>query len=136
MRQLKVGFIRFLCVWACGLILISCGATQKNREQLTSSAKSKPRPIPQLTHQQAKPLKVVQPCFPYRAIRLNAEGWVQLEFSLDEQGLPVDIQPIDDSPKGIFKDCALKSLRKWSFDLPREHQKDARYQFVFLFKLG
>ena len=115
-------------IFATVLILTACANPPVNRFDN--------RPTPPIAKSKVKPLKVEQPCFPMRAIRTNAEGWVQVEFSLNEQGRAVEITSVDDSPPGLFQHCALKSIKKWVFEVPQTHQQGNRYQFVFEFKLG
>lgn len=94
------------------------------------------RPAPQIVEIDLKPIKVEQPCFPMKAIRENAEGWVQVEFSLDESGKVTELVTLDNSPPGLFEQCAIHSMKHWVFEVPKSHQPDNRYQFVFKFELG
>ena len=94
------------------------------------------RPAPQVVEMDLKPIKVEQPCFPMQAIRQNAEGWVQVEFSLDEAGKVTELVTLDNSPPGLFEQCAILSMQHWVFEIPKAHQPDNRYQFVFKFELG
>lgn len=94
------------------------------------------RPPPPIAKNKVKPLKVEQPCFPMRAVRQNAEGWVQVEFSLNHAGKAIQVTTLDNSPPGMFEGCALSSLKNWVFEVPENHQEKDRYQFVFQFKLG
>ncbi len=104
--------------------------------QVAMNSHNNTKPLPELTEDPAKPIKVEQPCFPTKAVNNNAEGWVQVEFSLDKEGKPVKIVSLDDSPAGLFEFCALSSIKRWVFELPASYHQDARYQFVFEFKLG
>ncbi|TQV85384.1 energy transducer TonB [Aliikangiella coralliicola] len=94
------------------------------------------RPLPPVVKQGLKPIKVEQPCFPTKAIKYNAQGWVQVEFSLNENGQAFNVVSLDNSPPGLFESCALSSIRKWVFEIPETHHPENRYQFVFHFKLG
>ncbi|MCW8880456.1 MAG: energy transducer TonB [Kangiellaceae bacterium] len=94
------------------------------------------RPVPQIVEMDLKPIKVEQPCFPMKAIRQHAEGWVQVEFSLDQSGKVTELVTLDNSPPGLFENCAIDSMKQWVFEIPKAHQPDNRYQFVFKFELG
>lgn len=94
------------------------------------------RPTPPIAKNRVKPIKVEQPCFPMRAVRLHAEGWVQVEFSLDNKGKAIQVTMLDNSPPGMFELCALNSIKNWVFELPKNYHAKDRYQFVFEFKLG
>ncbi|WP_444995593.1 TonB family protein [Aliikangiella sp. IMCC44359] len=119
----------------CIFIISGC-MSSPNADVSKTLIKSDYRPTPSNDKNTAKPLQVKQPCFPAKAVRQKAEGWVQLEFSLDNKGRPKQIISLDDSPKGMFQNCALSSLKHWVFEVPVTHEKEARYQFVFQFKLG
>jgi len=52
-----------------------------------------------------------------RAFHEGTEGWVRLEFRLDEQGRPVDIHVLEASPRRVFNRVAMKYLRSWRYDI-------------------
>ena len=59
-----------------------------------------------------KIVKVYPPVFPEDLRRQNIEGWVIVEFSLNEQGLVDKAEVIDELPTDVFSEEALKSVRK------------------------
>lgn len=109
--------------------LSACVAQQK-------SVLEKPRPFPKIVDYGLKPVSIEQPCYPARAVRNGTEGWVQLEFSLDDSGKVSDIVSLDNSPAGIFEACALRSMQKWVFEVPEKSKAKKRYRYVFQFTLG
>lgn len=65
--------------------------------------------------QQAMPLYRAEPRYPTRAIRQGLEGYVDLSFTINSQGRPIDISVIDAEPKRIFNKAAIDALRKWKY---------------------
>lgn len=128
--------IFFIVVFILCMLIISGCVSSPAINPSDALIKQEYRPTPSNDKNTAKPLQVKQPCFPAKAVRQKAEGWVQLEFSLDNKGRPKQIISLDDSPRGVFQNCALSSLKHWIFEVPATHEKEDRYQFVFQFKLG
>ena len=55
------------------------------------------------------------PRFPIAAIKKNLEGWVMLDFSLDQSGYPIDMKVVDASPEGYFEESAMESISSCRF---------------------
>ncbi len=58
----------------------------------------------------------VSPEYPRRARMSEAQGWVELEFSLKSNGRVRDVKVIDSSPRRIFDRAARRAMKKWRFD--------------------
>jgi TonB family protein len=74
------------------------------------------------------------PQFPIAAIRRKIEGWVILEYSLDEEGYPYNMIVIDSSPEGYFEKSAVESLSSCRFKAPADVVPDERLKFTLDFK--
>lgn len=61
------------------------------------------------------PLVRVQPLYPRRAAERRIEGWVLVQFDIDERGEVKDPQVIDAEPHNVFERDALRAIRKWKY---------------------
>lgn len=43
------------------------------------------------------------------------EGYVIFKFDIEIDGTPTNITIIDEHPKGVFAESALKAIKKWKF---------------------
>lgn len=57
----------------------------------------------------------VLPRYPSRALSRGIEGWVLLEFAIDELGLAVNPVVIDAEPPGIFDLAATSAVKRWKY---------------------
>ncbi|MDR1397963.1 MAG: energy transducer TonB [Desulfarculales bacterium] len=57
----------------------------------------------------------VQPVYPYLAQRRGIEGWVEVRFLVNRDGLITREEVTQAQPEGIFENSALKALRAWRF---------------------
>jgi protein TonB len=65
----------------------------------------------------------VLPRYPSRALSRGIEGWVLLEFTINELGQAVDLQVIEADPKGMFDRAAVTAIQKWKY---RPKMQDGR----------
>jgi len=59
-----------------------------------------------------------QPDYPDDARRKGTEGWVRLEFTVNERGQVRDIVVVGAEPSGVFEDAASAALSRWRFRPP------------------
>ncbi len=64
---------------------------------------------------QLMPLAQFPPTYPYGAKRRQIEGWVQLQFIVNERGVVEDIRVIAAEPEGVFESAARQSISRWRF---------------------
>lgn len=60
-------------------------------------------------------LKRTEPIYPASARRRNIEGWVQVQFVVNEHGRPEQIQVLSAKPKDIFDRSVVESIKRWRF---------------------
>jgi len=58
------------------------------------------------------------PVYPSRAFRDRVEGWVEVEFTVSEQGVTDDIVVVAAEPRGEFEAAASEAVAAWRY-LPR-----------------
>lgn len=73
------------------------------------------------------------PNYPWRARRKGIEGFVKLEFSLDDDGKVTDVEVLDAMPEGVFEKAASRAISRWTFEAMEE--PGMRYRQVFDFEL-
>jgi protein TonB len=61
------------------------------------------------------PLERESPVYPKGAQKRGIEGWVLLEFTVDEHGDVISPRIIESSPPGVFDSAALKALTEWKY---------------------
>ncbi|HET6563816.1 MAG TPA: M56 family metallopeptidase, partial [Xanthomonadales bacterium] len=79
------------------------------------------------------PLKARPPNYPWRARKKGIEGFVKLEFSLDDKGRVTDVEVLDAMPEGVFEKAASKAISGWTFEAMES--PGMRYRQVFDFEL-
>jgi protein TonB len=65
-----------------------------------------------------QPLTVISrvpPLYPFRAKAKAIEGWVSVEFTVNEQGRVEDIKILDAEPEKIFDDSVMQCVAAWRF---------------------
>jgi protein TonB len=60
-------------------------------------------------------LKSVQPIYPARAQSSRTEGWVELDFTVAEDGRVQAIEVHAASAAGVFDDAAIKAVSQWRY---------------------
>lgn len=65
--------------------------------------------------QPPRPLVKMPPVYPYKAKRLEIEGFVKIKFLVDEEGTVSRVSILDASPKGVFEESVLQTLPSWKF---------------------
>ena len=51
-----------------------------------------------------------------KALRLEREGYVIIEFDVDQDGSVIDPYVLEGEPAGLFNRAAMKSIRKWIYE--------------------
>lgn len=71
--------------------------------------------VPASSQQSAVPLVRAEAVYPPKALRRGIEGYVILQFTIDEQGSPEAISVIDASPKRVFEREAVQAIKRWKY---------------------
>lgn len=61
------------------------------------------------------PLTQTPPVYPYRAKRLDIEGWVKVQFVVNEKGQPEEIRIIEAQPASMFEKNVIQCVSGWRF---------------------
>ncbi|WP_376695116.1 energy transducer TonB [Wenzhouxiangella sp. EGI_FJ10305] len=61
------------------------------------------------------PLSRTQPYYPHSAMMYCLSGSVDLEFTIDTQGIPKDISVVESEPAGVFDRAAIDAVERWHF---------------------
>jgi TonB family protein len=60
-------------------------------------------------------VKSVPPVYPTMAEKIAIEGWVELDFTVDESGRVKDVAVHADNPSGVFDRAAISALSQWRY---------------------
>ena len=60
-------------------------------------------------------VKSVQPIYPEKANLAKIQGWVELDFTVGENGQVKDIAVHATSPAGVFEGAAIRALSQWRY---------------------
>ena len=72
-----------------------------------------------------KPMSIaaLKPQYPYRARRMGIEGYVTVQFLVDQEGKAREVTVVDAEPEGIFEGSVRKTVPRWRF---KPGKKDGR----------
>ena len=70
-------------------------------------------------------LSKIYPSYPRRAKMLRKEGFVQLQFQIDNNGYIHNPVVVKSNPKGVFEQSALKAIKRWRFRPLKDSDKNA-----------
>ncbi len=83
-------------------------------------------------------LSPMQPPYPYKARRMGIEGYVDVRFLVDKNGLPHKLTILEARPKGEFEDAVKKTVPHWKFKPGQKNGRavDTWVKTRILFKLN
>jgi TonB family protein len=64
------------------------------------------------------PIKQIKPRYPRTAAYGGKEGWVQMRYSINVNGLVENVVVVDSYPDESFNRSAVKALERWEFSIP------------------
>lgn len=62
-----------------------------------------------------KPIKRVEPQYPAEAARAGTQGFVEVEFTVDETGKVASVSVVNAKPSRTFESSAVKAVKQWTF---------------------
>ena len=92
---------------------------EKEAEEVAEKAAAEPV-LPKIIP--AKIISRASPRYPNRALNKNQEGWVEVNFSVNIKGEPININVKAAEPIGVFDDAALRAVKKWRFSPARNEE--------------
>jgi TonB family protein len=114
-------------------LLAGCAGVDETTRTVSAGSSPELTPPPNFTRGLIT-RRVAEPLYPLRAQNLGIEGWVTVEFSVDEEGEVIGntIRTIEEQPVGYFEQSAVGAARRMLFDNTRgETLDDIRYVFRY-----
>lgn len=68
----------------------------------------------------------IPPTYPMEARRQKLEGWVRMEFTVQEDGTVADVKVKESKPSSIFDQAAVNAIRQWKFRPAMQDGKPVR----------
>lgn len=62
-----------------------------------------------------KPIKRVEPQYPPEAARAGTQGFVEVEFTVDETGKVKSVSVVNAKPARTFETSAVRAVKQWTF---------------------
>ncbi|RBP51116.1 energy transducer TonB [Arenicella xantha] len=87
--------------------------------QLSNVAKSANNPTSVAAITPSEILNKAQPDYPRRAFNMDIEGWVELDYQVDETGQPINIKVVNAQPKKIFDKAGIDAIKRSRFSPAR-----------------
>jgi TonB family protein len=63
-----------------------------------------------------RPITRENPVYPYAALTNGIEGWVLVEYTVNERGHVVTPRILEANPPGVFDRAALRALSRWRYE--------------------
>jgi len=76
------------------------------------------------------PTKMVPPTYPKKALERGIEGWVELQFNVNKEGVPYNVMLIDASPRKLFERDARRVIYDWRFE-KNKGENNLKYKMKF-----
>lgn len=89
---------------------------------------------PDYSKEEAKPTVIVTPRYPTAVAEKGIGGWVSFEFSLDDNGAPIEIEVKDSHPGDTFVEVATHAFKKWTFEKGEDGKANKRKYYVMEFR--
>ncbi|MGL4640410.1 MAG: TonB family protein [Shewanella sp.] len=103
--------------------LVDIYERKNKREQATAHCLAIGKMRPWTDTQEQQPIFRTLPDYPMSYIKAGKSGWVNLTFTVDEQGFVKDPEIIASEGGSLFEKESLKTLSKWRYAPKFEHGK-------------
>ncbi|RUO66977.1 TonB family protein [Idiomarina ramblicola] len=74
------------------------------------------------------PIVRIAPSYPKKAVEDNIEGYVDLSFTISNDGSTTDISVVDSEPAGIFDEAVIAALERWRYPPQNDKPMTIRIQ--------
>ncbi len=103
-----------------GLITMAFSSNQlfASTDQITNQQATTQSMIKSTSDQLNQPgglLKSFRIHYPPKAQRESVEGWVKLQFDINERGYVADVKVLDAYPSRTFEQAAINGVKDWQF---------------------
>jgi protein TonB len=78
-----------------------------------------------------KPVARANPQYPYGALHRGIEGWVLVEYTVNQRGQVVMPRVLEASPRGVFEREALRALSRWRYEPLSGEPKTMKVKLTF-----
>jgi TonB family protein len=68
-----------------------------------------------LAPRRLQPVSTPEPIYPAQALRDRTEGWVEIEYTVDENGATRDLATTASEPHGVFDEAAMNAVASWRY---------------------
>ncbi|EWH11011.1 TonB family protein [Catenovulum agarivorans DS-2] len=82
------------------------------------------------TKKDLKPLSRPFPEYPVDAMRDAVEGWVRVNFTVNEEGKVEDVKIVSASPEQVFDESTRRAVAKWRYQPPKVNSQPTRIENV------
>ncbi len=105
---------------ASGHAVAGLVAPQPEPEPATAVRRDFPESVdgPAVVARDLEALATPEPAYPPQAFRDRVEGWVEVEFTVNERGTTGDVVVVAGEPHGVFDAAAAEAVAGWRY-LPR-----------------
>jgi len=133
-RRIKY-YLNYFVILASITLLVSCALVGEDVGAISTNISPELTPPPNFTRGLIT-RRVAEPLYPLRAKNLGIEGWVTVEFSVNEEGevLGSTIRTVEEQPEGFFEQSAVNAARRMLFDNTRGQTLD-EIRYVFRYEL-
>lgn len=122
----------FVSIIASGLLLFGCQSTSNEVAKVVkykSYCSTEIKEREEFTNN--TPIVRVSPKLPRDAIKNRTPGYVKMEFDIDSDGKPVNINIVESMPGDLFHKVSLDALSKWRYKPSTKKCKSIQLDFKF-----
>ena len=89
--------------------------------QPAAAARSAPAPVAEvpadagIQSRELEPVATPEPVYPPQAFREGIEGWVEVDFTVNERGVTRDVEVVASEPRGVFDAAAVAAVASWTY---------------------